>query len=192
MIPTFLRRRPRLARVAVGVLLGLAAGLAALAVVEAEQHPPAASSGAVVPPALAHGAHAPGFTLPRLGGGPPVSLGAFAGRPVVINFFASWCTDCREELRAFGVAWHAVGARAAFVGIDANDPAPATARQMLAAAGDGYPTGIDRFATVAQQYLVPGLPETVYLDASGRVVDVALGAQTAGQVEHWVSVAAGR
>ena len=50
---------------------------------------------------LATGSEAPAFSLPRLGGGQAVTLASTRGTPTVVNFFASWCTDCQAELGAF-------------------------------------------------------------------------------------------
>ena len=52
------------------------------------------------PPAITEGKQAPGFDLARLGGGPDVDLSGFLGKPVILNFFASWCPDCQAELSA--------------------------------------------------------------------------------------------
>jgi thiol-disulfide isomerase/thioredoxin len=176
----------------VGVLLAIVVALAVVAAISFGEHPGSPATQAQVPPALARGARAPGFTLPRLGGGSPVSLAADANRPVVINFFASWCPDCKSELHAFSVAWRDLRDRVSFLAIDTNDSDPAAAERLLAAAGDAYPAGLDPHASVAQQYLVPGLPMTVFLDRAGRVVNVALGAQSTAQLEHWAAVAEGR
>lgn len=172
------------------MLLAIVVALAVAAAISFGDHPGAVGTQAQVPPALARGARAPGFTLPRLGGGPPVSLATEADRPVVINFFASWCTDCKSELHAFSVAWHDLRGRVSFLAVDTNDSDPVAAERLLAAAGDSYPAGLDPHAAVAQQYLITGLPMTVFLDPAGRVVDVAVGAQSTAQLEHWAAVAA--
>lgn len=173
-----------------GALLAAAVALAVVAAISFGEHPGSAGTQAQVPPALARGARAPAFTLPRLGGGAPVSLAAAGKRPVVINFFASWCPDCKSELHAFAVAWRDLRDHVSFLAVDTNDSDPAAAERLLAAAGDAYPAGFDPRAAVAQQYLVTGLPMTVFVDGAGRVVNVALGAQSTAQLEHWAAVAA--
>jgi thiol-disulfide isomerase/thioredoxin len=182
-------RQVRLARSALVLLMGVAIGLAAYAVYVAERVP-ASSGQANVPPALAHGAKAPAFSLARLGGGPPVTFTTPRGRPVVLQFFASWCQDCLSELQAFATASRTLGDRARFIGVDSNDSRPSDAERLLKAAGDNYPTAVDPYALVANRYLVGDLPATVFIDPAGRVVDVAFGAQTAAEVEHWATVAA--
>ncbi len=179
-----------MSRVALAVLLLAAIALATYAVVLAEQPPSQSATGpAQVPPALAHGATAPAFSIARLGAGSPVTYHAPTTEPVVLQFFASWCTDCQAELRAFASASRALGDRVTFLGVDVNEPNPAYAKRLLDAAGDDYPTGVDPYAIVAGHYKVVDLPETVYIDPAGHVVNVGFGTQTIADLEHWASVA---
>ena len=128
---------------------------------------------------------APDFTLPRLGGGPPVSLAALRGTPVVLNFFASWCPDCKAELAAFaGLAGRTAG-RVEVVGVDANDGSGTAAQSLLTSADATYPVGVDSDAKVATSYLLDALPVTYFLDAGGRVVHVSFGTQTQAALERW-------
>ena len=92
---------------------------------------------------------APGFTLPRLGGGPPVSLAAMRGTPVVVNFFASWCPDCKAELAAFAGLAARTSGRVEVIGVDANDGNGTAARRLLTGADATYPVGVDSDAKVA-------------------------------------------
>ncbi len=138
-------------------------------------------------PVLQAGRLAPLFRLPRLGGGAPVALAADRGHPVVLNFFASWCPDCRAELRAFGVVSRRAGSHVDFVGVDTNDPTPSEAISLLRAAGDTYPVGVDANATVANgRYLVEALPTTVFISGSGHIVGQVFGPQTVGSLTRWV------
>lgn len=140
---------------------------------------------------LPQGSVAPDFSLPRLGGGPPVRLVAFRGRPTVVNFFASWCPDCRAELGAFGAISRATRGTVNFVGVDANDTNPGLARRLLAEAGASYPVGTDPNGTVTStKYVSTHLPVTFFLDAKGRVVGEAYGAQSRSSLRHWVAILA--
>jgi thiol-disulfide isomerase/thioredoxin len=130
------------------------------------------------PPVLGNGTVAPPFTLPALNGGTPVSLVTFRGGPVVLNFFASWCPDCRAELDAVATEARAAHGRVAFVGIDSNESSEATVVRLLTEAGATYPVGLDTNAKVATAYLVSALPVTYFLDAQGKVVGTALGPQS--------------
>jgi thiol-disulfide isomerase/thioredoxin len=121
--------------------------------------------------------------LPRLGGGAPVTLARLGREPIVVNFFASWCTACQQELKA--VAEVAGEGRVGFVGVDTNETSDAAALTMLHRVHARYPVGIGGI-TQTSEYRVPGLPTTVFIDARGRVVAEAFGAVTRPQLTRWV------
>jgi len=139
------------------------------------------------PPVLKAGTVAPGFSLPELHGGNPVSLSAFRGKPVIVNFFASWCPDCRAELGAMATVARQTTGRVAVIGVDSNETSDATATSLLAAARATYPVAVDAQAKVASQYLVQALPVSYFLDASGKVVGAALGPQSVASLQRWVA-----
>ncbi len=140
----------------------------------------------VAPVATLHvGSVAPAFALPRLGGGPPVTLAATRGTPTVVNFFASWCRDCQAELGHFAALAARTTGHVNVIGIDANDADGGAARTLLAKAHAIYPVGVDGQAATATAYLLTALPVTFFLDARGRVVHVALGTQTLASLTHW-------
>ena len=166
------------------------AGFIAFVVVRGPTHPsPVGSSAleAAPPPLLARGTVAPAFSLPNLQGGDPVALSAFRGRPLVLNFFASWCRDCRAELTAVATVARGSAGRVAVLGVDSNDTSEAAADRLLSAAHATYPVAVDTHATVATQYLVQALPVTYFLNASGHVVGATLGPQTVPSLERWVA-----
>jgi len=166
------------------------AGFVVFVVVRGQSHGTPASSSAALeaapPPVLKDGTVAPTFSLPALGGGAPVTLSAFRGTPVMVNFFASWCSDCREELDAVATVAHASGGRVAVVGVDANESSDTQAERLLAAAHATYPVAEDASAKVASAYLVQALPVTYFLNARGRVVGAILGPQTVSSLDRWV------
>jgi cytochrome c biogenesis protein CcmG/thiol:disulfide interchange protein DsbE len=160
-----------------------------IAYVATRPHSPRPAAYPVTPPAtLAIGSEAPSFVLPRLGGGQPVSLARTRGTPTIINFFASWCRNCQAELSAFAaLSAHAAG-QVAIVGVDSNDANAAAAQRLLAGAEATYPVGVDSDAKVATSFLLNALPVTYFLDANGRVVHVAFGAQSLTSLDHWEAV----
>lgn len=179
------RRRRRLP-VVLALLAAVALlGFVAYAVSSANRAKPPVGAGLPTVPA---GRLAAPFSLPRLGGGAPVSLSSFRGKPTILNFFASWCVDCRAELAAFGAVSRADSGRVHFVGVDSNDTNAALARSLLARAGAHYPVAVDANGAVANgRYLVAALPVTFFLDASGHVVGEVFGAQTRSDLESWVA-----
>jgi cytochrome c biogenesis protein CcmG/thiol:disulfide interchange protein DsbE len=139
------------------------------------------------PPTLKPGTAAPPFSLPALGGGSVVSLSAFRGTPVIVNFFASWCRDCRAELDAVATVARNNAGRVAVVGVDSNESSDATAAQLLAAAHANYPVALDNSAKVATQYLISALPVSYFLNAEGQVVGAAIGPQGIASLDRWVA-----
>jgi peroxiredoxin len=139
------------------------------------------------PPVLTPGTVAPGFSLPSLAGTSPISLASFRGKPVVVNFFASWCRDCRSELGAMATVARGSKGHVAVVGVDSNESSAATATRLLAAAGATYPVAVDAHATVASTYLVSALPVTYFVNAEGRVVGAVLGPQKESSLQRWIT-----
>jgi len=162
-------------------------GFIAYVATRPHSQPPAAYP--VTPPAsLPVGSQAPAFVLPRLGGGPTVSLASSRGEPTVVNFFASWCQNCQAELSAFAALSAHPPGRVAIVGVDSNDSNGQAAQTLLAGAKATYPVAVDSDASVATSYLLDALPVTYFLDADGRVVHAAFGAQSLASLRHWATV----
>jgi cytochrome c biogenesis protein CcmG/thiol:disulfide interchange protein DsbE len=162
--------------------------LAVLLLVELGHQPGHGSSGPKVP----IGSRAPGFSLAPLTGTAPVDLDAIgedAHHPVILNFFASWCTPCQKEtplLAEAAAAEQAKGAPVRFVGVDVNDP-PADAVAFVQKAGITYPVGVDpTFRVTSGLYGLDGLPQTFFIDAEGRVVGHTIGAVDHADLRSWV------
>jgi thiol-disulfide isomerase/thioredoxin len=185
------RRLTRLVRVAVVATIVALVGVVGLAVSAAGHH--SSANGTVLPPAsstLGNGERAPiRFTLARLGGGSAIDLAKLLhGRPAVVNFFASWCTQCAAELDAFGQAWRSDRGKVVFLGIDTNDYDKSKALAMLRTAGAGYSVAVDTSSDlVTNAYGANGLPTTFFVDAHGRVRFEVLGAQGLGALERRVN-----
>ncbi len=141
---------------------------------------------AATPNALAAGSLAPGFSLPTLGGGPPLRLSQYLQTPVVVNFFASWCSNCQSELSALAALAREHGTDVAVLGVDSDDQKPSVARAMLATARATYPVAVDPKAQLSTQYLVTALPATYFIGRDGRVVGAVFGPQSSSQLSGWV------
>jgi len=89
------------------------------------------------------------------------------GRPLVVNFWASWCIPCREEMPAFSEL-ATENPQIAFVGV-AIDDFPVPAREFAEEVGVVYPLGIDQDRTVGDSYPYIGLPTTYLIDEDGIV-----------------------
>jgi thiol-disulfide isomerase/thioredoxin len=123
---------------------------------------------------------AKGFSVPELSSaGSTISLAGYAGRPVIVNFFASWCGPCQRETPLLASYYASHGGRVIILGIDANDER-ASALRFVAKAGVHYPVGWDPFpASVTTSYGVYALPQTFFLNAQHRIVAKVMGAVTA-------------
>lgn len=122
------------------------------------------------------GRPAPDFTLDPLDGRARLSLAGLRGRVVVLNYWASWCSECRAEsavLASGYVRWHPQ--QVEFVGIDVQDD-PEHARAFLRGSPAPYASFVDPAGTVARQYGLTGLPATFVLDRKGRIVAKCVGA----------------
>ncbi len=154
-------------------------------------------SGGSQGPVVGVGDPAPQFTLPSLTGGPSVNLDAIGKdrhRPVVLNFFASWCIPCQKEtplLARTADTEAAKGSPVRFVGVDVADP-PANAIPFVKQAGLTYPIATDadlRVTTVL--YGLNAEPNTFFIDASGQVVGHVIGAVNASELQQWLHRLAG-
>jgi thiol-disulfide isomerase/thioredoxin len=114
------------------------------------------------------------FTLAAVGDGQPaVTLAAVPGRPVVLTFFAAWCQPCIAELPMIEQAWRGFEAQGAaaplVVGVDELDQKPA-GPDLVRQAGVTFPAGYDHDGAVGRSWTVNGLPITVFIAPTGRVV----------------------
>jgi peroxiredoxin len=110
---------------------------------------------------------APAFAVPALAGSGEVSLAEMRGRPVVLNFWASWCGPCTTEMPDFE-RYSRENPDVSVVGLAVND-APADSRAFARSIGVSYALGVDRPGAVADEYGTTGLPTTVVIDPQGRV-----------------------
>jgi cytochrome c biogenesis protein CcmG/thiol:disulfide interchange protein DsbE len=164
-------------------------GFVVFVIVRGPSHPSGPGSAALESPpsTLRPGTTAPAFSLPSLGGGDAVSLASFRGTPVIVNFFASWCPDCRAELDAMATVARRSAGHVAVIGVDSNESSDAAAMQLLTAAHATYPVGLDNSAKVATRYLINALPVSYFVNAEGHVVGAALGPQTVTSLQRWVA-----
>ena len=132
-----------------------------------------------------------GKTAPRLAiqteAGQQVRVWELQGKPVVLNFWASWCGPCVQELPVLseGSAAHPA---VAFVGADNQDTAGGFV-SFEATHGHPYPAGPIVEGTY-QSYGVAGLPATFFLDGQGRVVASFAGPLDSTTLDHYLALIA--
>jgi cytochrome c biogenesis protein CcmG/thiol:disulfide interchange protein DsbE len=103
------------------------------------------------------------------------------GRPLVVNFFASWCAPCRAELPDFAVVHGEVGDRVGFLGLAMQDTEDAAA-ELVELTGVAYPWGLDPSGETFVELGGFAMPTTVYVTADGEVVGTDSGAIDAAQL----------
>ena len=120
------------------------------------------------------------WSLPRLDSPGTVELAGFRGHPLVLDFFASWCGDCKTELPAFADVSRRLGGRVAFAGVNSEETGDGLA--MATSTGvRSWPLARDvggRELSGLRDALepTPGMPITAFYDARGHLQRVRLGA----------------
>jgi len=109
-----------------------------------------------------------------------ITLSSMAGRPVIVNFFASWCTPCQKETPM--LARFAKHTNVAVIGIDVNDPT-SSALAFVHKTGVTYPVATESaMGSTVVNYNLPGLPATFFLDSRHRIVKRVYGAVTQAEL----------
>lgn len=129
------------------------------------------SAQAVKPEEVVVGNTIPDFSLQSLDGA-KVSKASLKGEPVVLNFFASWCTNCRAEIPELKLV--AAGSKAKVVGIALDETGIETVKPFVESQGINYPVLIGDQETF-QQFNGVAIPYTIVLDGSQRIVKIYRG-----------------
>lgn len=125
------------------------------------------------PPSPELGYRAPDFSLATLNG-KNVRLSDFAGRPVLINFWATWCGPCRAEIPSLEAASRHFGDRAVILGVNVQE-SPRLVAPYLAELGMTYPVVLDTDASVSLSYRVRAFPTSFFVDAHGVIIQIEAG-----------------
>lgn len=111
---------------------------------------------------------APAFSITLLDG-KLFDLGAARGKPVLVNFWASWCIPCEDEAAVLEQGSRQYRDRVTFVGVNVQDTEP-NAREFLRRFGVTYPNGMDTSGAIAVDYGMSGVPESYFVDRNGQLV----------------------
>ncbi len=126
---------------------------------------------------------APAFRVGSLDGSGEIALSDYAGTPVILNFWASWCPPCEREMPAL-VELSEENPGVKVVGLATTD-APAASRAFARDYGIRFDLGVDPRGSTANTFGVSSLPVTVFLDAEGRVAATAFGELTREQFDAY-------
>jgi thiol-disulfide isomerase/thioredoxin len=120
--------------------------------------------------------------------GQKITLASYRGKPVVINFWASWCAPCRAEAANLEAVAKANAGAVQFLGINTKDPNPSGARSFMTDHDVTYPSISDDDGGISARFpQVPlGLPSTLIIDSSGKVAARVISAVTAPDLQALV------
>lgn len=121
---------------------------------------------------------APDFTATDAEG-TEVKLSDYVGKPIVLNFWASWCPPCKSEMPDFHDAWEELDGEVQFLMVNATDggrETVETAKEYVEGQGFSFPVLFDTGMEAASAYGAYSLPTTYFIDAEGYVVAGAKGA----------------
>jgi len=118
---------------------------------------------------------APDFEMESFNSAAPIALADYKGQGVVLNFWATWCHPCQEEMPALESAWQKYKDQGiVLVGVNSSD----NEEQILAFLeeyGVNYPNGSDLDSEVSQLYQIQGLPTTWFIAGDGSVAKIVYG-----------------
>jgi peroxiredoxin len=117
---------------------------------------------------------APDFTLPTVDGR-EISLSDYRGRPIILNFWASWCGPCRYEVPAFKAFYERYPEEQVVIIAVSTQDDPDSARGYSIADGLKFVIPVDPRGVVANLYNVRGLPTTFIIDENGVIKSIKIG-----------------
>ena len=117
--------------------------------------------------------------------GETYSLERFVGRPLVLNFWASWCAPCASEMPDFERVHHDLEGEVAFLGVNQRDVRDG-ALDLAEATGVTYPLAYDPRGEIFDAFGAPGMPTTVFIASDGTVVEVVPGQLSAGLLRDYI------
>jgi cytochrome c biogenesis protein CcmG, thiol:disulfide interchange protein DsbE len=126
------------------------------------------------------GYRAPDFELPDLEG-QKVTLSALRGKPILLNFWATWCPPCRQEMPELQEFHRRYGDQIVLVGVNWGED-PKTVKAFLDRLGVSYRNLVDERGTAFVLYRLTGIPESFFIDPEGYIRGAWIGPLTAKEI----------
>ena len=123
---------------------------------------------------IKEGVQAPDFTG-ELIDGTSITLSELQGKPVIINFWATWCGPCVKEMPAFERLKDDFGDKIGIIAVNCGDDA-GTVKDFMEENGYTFPVVLDEEYSISMLYPTNSIPYTVVVDAEGRVTHISTGA----------------
>ena len=121
--------------------------------------------------------------------GKEVKLSDFFGKPVVVNFWATWCGPCKSELPAFDSVYDELGDEVEFLMVNLTDGFRETeksVKEFISDEGYKFPVYFDTQYSAAYAYGVSGIPMSVFINADGTVSDAHVGAMSEEALRNYI------
>lgn len=119
-----------------------------------------------------------------------VKLSDFFGTPIVVNFWATWCGPCKSELPAFDSARVKYDGEVIFLMVNLTDGYQDTVdrvKTFVSDGGYGFPVYFDTEYDAATTFGVYSIPETLFINADGSLMDIRIGAMSESVLESYIA-----
>ena len=123
--------------------------------------------------------------------GATLTLADFKGKPVLLNFWASWCGPCQSEMPDIQTAWKEHGTDVEFVIVNMtgmNGETEQSAKAFLADAGYTFPCYFDANNSAATAFGVSSIPQTYLINAEGNILGGYMGAMTSSIIDEGIQM----
>jgi len=123
--------------------------------------------------------------------GQPIALSAAAGKVLLVNFWATWCGPCREEIPSLVALKKYYGDRLVIVGLSVDERPAAEVRQFVEGMGVNYPVAVVEDHVQAAFGGVPAVPSTFVVNPAGKIVTRHMGLVSPAILEHEIRALSG-
>jgi len=120
-------------------------------------------------PFMLTGKPAPDFVLTRVEDGKPITATGLRGKPLILNFWSTWCVPCASEAPALEWAAAKLAGKVEMIGVVYEDTEP-NVKEFLRKKPSTYTQALDLKGTAAVDFGLAGVPETYFIDGKGAIV----------------------